>query len=319
MKSYLLIITILYSLTGFSFEETDGTAAKLLVAKNRTLIVELPIKSPNYIKELTKRNKLDEIAAYEKRCVYIKESIKTAFAKFWKFNEKVVFVSSDSIQSYMNGNESNYAVMRYGNRSKFKLGDKYENNYVMAHDRPRVFSLFLAEDEKEILFLITPLKAALGEFILSVDLFKLSINVYLSHPYIKQTNVNAYIFSKEEKPRYEVKDLITLIKKEDIIKVLEQEDFSEEKIAKVYPYKFLIVEQNEWEKALLNHDPKYACLVAYYFSISNGVCEVYDNFQTVNNDKVCDGEGGRVIQIFGLHAASDGLSEAADPGKKSKK
>lgn len=320
MKSSITFLFVLSFQFLFSFDETNGTAARLSEVQKRTLIVELPIKSPNYIKELQKRNKLKEIEDYEKRCIYIRESIKTAFTKFWDFNEKIVFISSDSISSYFNANENLYAVMRYGNRSKFfVLGEKYETNYIMAYDRPRAFTLFLADEKSEVLFLITPLKAALGEFVQSVDQFKLSLKVYLSHPDIKQTNVNAYVFSKEDKPRYEVKKLTALIKKDDIIKVLEQQDFSEEKIAKAYPYNFKIVEQAEWEKAILNHDAKYACLTAYYFPVSNNVCEVSDNFHSVNNDKTCEGEGGRIIQIFGLHAASDGLSQGADPGKKIEK
>lgn len=320
MKSFITFLFLLSFQFLFSFDETNGKAARLSKVQKRTLIVELPIKSPNYIKELQKRNKPQEIVDYENRCNYIRESIKTVFSKFWDFNEKIVFVSSDSISSYIGANESLYAVMRYGNRSKFfVLGEKYENNYIMAHERPRVFTLFLADEELEVLFLITPLKAALGEFVHCVDQFKLSLRVYLSHPDIKQTNVNAYVFSKEDNPRYEVKNLIALIKRDDIIKVLEQPDFTEEKIAKAYPYKFQIVEQSEWEKAVFNHDPKYAYLTAYYFPISNSVCEVSDNYHSVNNEKVCEGEGGRIIQIFGLHAASDGLSQGADPGKKIEK
>lgn len=319
MKTVTLIFVLLISSSAYSIDEKEGTATKLMRLKDRTLIIELPLNSKEYIEELKNRNKYQEIELYEKRCQYIRESLKTTFTKFWKFNNEIVFVSSDSIQTYMNGSTKLFAIMRYGNKTKLIYGEKFKNNYIMAYDRPRIFSLFLAEEEKEVLFSITPLKAALGEFIISIQSFNLSIAVYLSHPSITQSNVNSYTISKEDKPRFEAKSLIVLIKKEDIIKILKQPNFEEENIAKVYPYKFKIVENEEWNNALLKQDKRFACLTAYYFPISNNVYEATDNYSSINNDGVSGDEGGRIIQIFVVHVASDCLSEGADPGKKIEK
>ncbi len=310
--------TLLFLIFSTTLIFGQGTADRLIKIKDRILIVELPLKSSEYIKELTKSNKTNEILEYENRCNYIRESIKTTMTKFWNYNSKIVFVNSDSIVPYINGKTNLFAIMRYGNKDRLKY-EKFKNNYIMAYDRPRVFSLFLANEEPEVLFTITPLKAALGEFIISIQSFNSAIKVYLSHPNIKQTNVNSYTISKEDKPRFDAKNQITLIKKEDLLNVLKQDNYSEGDIEKVYPYKFKIVNNNEWESALLNKDKNYACLTAYYFPVSNNVCEVVDSYSSVNQKKQCDEEGGMSLQIFMLHVASDCNAQGGDAGKKIEK
>lgn len=306
LKTFFTLTLLFISFSIFS----ESTAERLKRVKERTLIVELPIKDTKYIAKLIEKGKQTEADDYEKRHKRVTEALKTSFSKFWAYNEKVVFVPSDSIVPFMNGYPQHYAIIRYGERLRFLL-DKPFTNYLAPYDGERYMSLCLPGEMKEVLFCLTPRKAALGEFIVSLHQFNDAIEVYLSHPKIEQTYVNAYTASREEKPRYETKDLTLLIKREDI----DVDKVNAEKIAKVYPYKYKIVDTKEWEDAILNRTPGFACYVTYVATITQTLH--YDTNHNGNpfefSDQVTENKRGIILR--GVFVAHNGHGELATLGK----
>lgn len=304
MKVSLTLVLLLISFSIFS----ESTAERLKRVKDRTLIVELPAKDVDYINRLIAKGKQAEADHYEDRHKRVIDDLKTSFTNFWTYNEKVVFVPSDSVKAYIGMYPQYYAVMRYGERLRF-LMDKSTVNYLAPYNGVRYMSLCLPGEMKEVLLCLTPRKAALGEFIVSLHQFNDAIQVYLVHPDIEQTYVNSYTASREEKPRYETKDLTLLIKREDI----DETKVNAEKIAKVYPYKYRIVEEQEWTSALVNRTAGLACYVAYVAPITQS--SYSDTNQNGNrlDDMPTTHTGGIVLKTTCV--AYNGHSELATLGK----
>lgn len=304
MKALVTLILVFSSVSLFS----ESTAERLKRVKERTLIVELPLKDLDYINRLKGKGKQTEANDYEKRHKQVIENLKASFSKFWTYNEKVVFVPSDSVKAYINVYPQYYAVMRYGERAPFYM-DKFKANYLAPFDGVRYMSLYLAEDSKQVLFCLLPYRSGLGEFIISMHEFNHATHVYLTHPNLEETYVNAYTTAREDKPRYETKDLTILIKREDI----EDKNLNEEKVAKVYPYKYRIVEKKEWEDALLNQTQGLACYVVYIAPVTQTIHEDINGNGNRFDDMPSTRPGGFVVKA--VCVAYDGHGEVATLGK----
>ena len=263
MKHFLIII-ILFSSIGLFSTDDETTAARLLKVKDRTLIVELPILDNEFIEYLKEHGKQNEIKKYESKSVEIRKNYRLAFEKFWKFNEKIIFVDSDSLEKSINGYYNYYAIIRYGKRNELLFGEKFVNSFTAPDFHENYMSLFLAEEEKEVLFCLTPFHSGLGEFIISIHQYTDAINVYLNHPDLKEKYVNAYTVARGDKKMYETKNKILLIKQGDI---MEGDIIDDSRINKVYPYKYKVVNTKDWDDALYNESDDYSCYI--YYSIGN--------------------------------------------------
>lgn len=305
MKTVFILIFILISCYAFS----ESTAERLKKAKDRTLIIELPAKNADYIDQLIRKGKQTEADNYEKRHKQVTEALKTSFSKFWTYNEKIVFVPSDSVKAFIGVYPQHYAVMRYGVPSRF-LMDKSTINYLAPYDGEAYMSLCLPGDMTATLVCATPKRAALGEFIICMHQFRDAIEVYLTHPELETAYVNSYTEPRGKKPRYETKDLTLLIKRTDI----NMKNVTEEKISKVYPYKYKIVDESEWTDALANQTKGVACYVLCGVYLSRSV-QQDDNHNGNRFDDMPKTEylGGITAKL--VYVASDGHCELATIGK----
>lgn len=277
--------------------------------KNKTLIVELPAKDTEYISWLVKKGKQAEADDYESHHKQVIADLKTAFSKFWTYHEKMVFVPSDSLIAYMGIYPNYYVVMRYGYRLRLWT-DPFVVNYLAPSGGQRYMSLCVPGEEKEVLFCLTPKKAALGEFIICMHQFRDAIKVFLAKPELYPTYVNAYTQLRGEKPRYETKNLMLLIKRSD----LDMEKVKEEKIAKVYPYSYKIVDDQEWTDALVNQKTGVACYVLYGIYLSpqgyQSDTHVTNRFDNGADTKQTGGLNGKYVYV-----AADGHGEMVTVGK----
>ncbi len=243
----------------------SSTAERLQQVKERILIVELPIQDEKYVAKLEKNGEVDELKKYHTVLNNVRSSIKVAFSKFWTLNGKIEFVNSDSLQYHIKGATHLYAVMRYGKRDKFDLGDDFETRKYSSKEIKNLV-LYLTDESDEVLFFNTPPDQSLAGFIFSIHQFNFCADVMARHPELNATSVQAYSTSKEYKPEFRTKDLTLLINKADF----EEKELDTVKLAKSYPYKFKIVNAQEIDKAMLEQNPNYSCMM-WMLSVSSNV------------------------------------------------
>ena len=301
MKKIILLFCILIS---GNFYAT--TAERLLKVQQRILIVELPAIDIDYINGLKEEGKLDDVKKYQSKCDYFRSSIKAAFAKIWTFNSRIEYVSSDSVQSFINGYTHMYAIMRYGDREKYnpyKFNVKYVQNYGIAS-----FNLYLTDEENEVLYFYLPIRKTLGNFILGLHQINLSIEVMFKHPKLNATCVNSYSHSNEDLPTFDTKNNTLLLNADDF----KGEKIDDNKISKVYPYKYKVVDNIEWENAIINQDKNYSCLTFYLFPVAVTTYSDKNKDGNSYNDFSDASTGGMLISL--VHLAYNGYGEAGGNG-----
>lgn len=305
---YILILTFSFSVINFF----ASTAERLQKVKERILIVELPVKDQDYVETLKKKGNTNELALYENALLNLRTAIKTAFSKFWTLNETIEFVESDSLVGHINNFDHLYAIMRYGERGRLRLDDKFETRKFSISGVTN-FVLYLSDESNEVLFMTNPVRQSAAGFIFSISQFNFCIDVMFKHPEINATSVQAYTTSRGDKSKYETKNLTLLINKSDV----DTENPDPDKLAKVYPYKIKIVESEEIEKAMINQDPAYSCL--FSMVAVAGQTDYTDKNHDGNRNNDFHETKAFTIPFFVVCVAKDGHVEAgAGPNKLEK-
>lgn len=300
MKNVFIISFLIISRIVFAGDIT--LAEQLKMIKSRPLLVELPQLNTKYVDELKAKSKGAELNEYMEHFNKFVEDYKKAFTGNWTSNKEISFKTYDEMSAITSQSVSTYAVIRFiengehGNGLRSLNSDSKCSEYIYKPKnntsdvasvknlnslKYSTLNLYLSEKQSPVLVCRLPITESEAGVVYAIRQFDFMFELFEKHPERKGGmsgyEVFAHNYYEGELNLPRVKTSILYVKKEDL-----DGDFDIEKISKYYKYEYKIVTNDEWEKAILEKNPKIICAILlpgninsmryyhYFFCADNG-------------------------------------------------
>lgn len=254
MKTLLLLLMAALSGTSMIYSQIGSSKQKdVQEIKKRTLVFALEEISPK-LKEKLDENEFprykDEVEEYNKA---IKEA-----AAFWKFNEKIEFMTRAEIGKLSKSKSMNHAYVEFNKFTVFTLtAASYRS---LSEGEPTILNVRLTDDNP-----------------LGPPVF----GVHMANPYPNKADLVYALkamqlqlnFKLESKKDGEINDMFKengkKLQNQTLLVNRQNTALDLEEIKKAYPYPVELVDKNRIDEAILNSDPKFPFVIVIPYS-NNG-------------------------------------------------